>query len=135
MKRHAAILILALAGCASQPELLTHHSSPITEFSAFSSAQPEVIAPPKWPTVTLKITFGGFDPVSDYDDEWTNAWHCDVLTSADVTQPLAQWNVVPDVALTNFNGRLGFKIVTNAPWLYVATQYRPRQTLALTTNQ
>ena len=134
MKRLASILLLLLAGCASQPALDPRPSTLIT-VDAFSSAQPAVIAPPKWPTVTLKITFGGFDPVSDYDDEWTNAWHCDVLTSADVTQPLAQWNVVPDVALTNFNGRLGFKIVTNAPWLYVATQYRPRQTLALTTNQ
>jgi hypothetical protein len=124
-----SLIAIVLCGCAQ-----VQKPAPAKPFlSITSSSEPQSVIEPQWPTITLRLDFGeSFDPASAYRDEWTNYWYCDALTSTDLTQPLSQWTVIPDVPLTIWDdGTLGFVISSNTPWLFITVQYRPKPALTI----
>ncbi len=136
MKTASLFILLLLVGCKAIDKKIIKDSeiSPLQlnpmlggsapkVLSAGGNAQPESVIQPQWPDVTLRIVFTGFDVGSAFNDEWTNWWTCDALTSMDITKPLEQWDRYKNVDLTNFNGELGFEITTNAPWINVAAEF------------
>lgn len=109
-------ILLCLLGCAV-PKPETRAALVVS----ISSAQPLSVTPPP---VIHHVWFQNGTNWPD-SDTWTNQWSFSALVTADLTVPLAQWQVVTPL-FEMYQGHLAFQLVEAGPHLFCRGLFQPK---------